>query len=85
MQPALARSIAESVAAILGARSDDLGGGYVSDEAIGAHLWFDRGFRDHDALVQLINLTQEILDKRRPPAVISPPLAKAPQQRKVRH
>jgi DNA-binding winged helix-turn-helix (wHTH) protein len=61
---ALACSIAQTAADILGQRSDARGGIAVSDEAIGAHLWFERGFRDHDALVQLINHTRRILDER---------------------
>ncbi len=38
MQAALARSVAESAAAVLRERSNALGGVYVTDEAIGAHL-----------------------------------------------
>ena len=64
MKPALARSIAETAAEILGRRSDKHGGVAVSDEAIGAHLWFERGFRDHDDLVALINWTRTLLDQR---------------------
>lgn len=85
MQPALAQSIAKSAAEALGERSDALGGGYVSDEAIGAHLWFDRGFRDHDALVQLINCTREILDRRALAVVAPPAKPRTPQRGKVRH
>lgn len=66
MQDAIARSIAETAAEILGRRSDERGGVIVSDEAIGAHLWFERGFRDHDALVILINRTRVLLDEREP-------------------
>lgn len=75
MQPALARSIAETAAEILDRRSDKHGGIVVSDEAIGAHLWFERGFRDHDALVDLINRTRTLLDERassRPPPYRKP-------------
>lgn len=66
MQDALARSIAQTAAEILGRRSDAQGGATVSDEAIGAHLWFERGFRDHDELVSLINHTRQVLDDRTP-------------------
>jgi hypothetical protein len=67
MQDALARSIAQTAADVLGRRSDAHGGAYVSDEAIGAHLWFERGFTDHDELVSLINHTRRALDDRAPP------------------
>lgn len=77
MLDALARSIAETAADVLGGRSDARGGGYVTDEAIGTHLWFERGFRDHDALVAIINHTRRILDGRAPrPA----PAARKPVQ-----
>jgi hypothetical protein len=69
---ALACSIAQTAADVLGQRSDAHGGILVSDEAIGAHLWFERGFRDHDALVQLINHTRRILDERAPPQLAAP-------------
>jgi hypothetical protein len=77
LRDALARSIAETAAEILGRRSDERGGVPVSDEAIGAHLWFERGFRDHDALVILINLVRAKLDERAPPR---PPLPRKPLQ-----
>lgn len=79
MQPALAQSVAETAAATLGARSDDLGGVYVSDEAIGAHFWFERGFRDHDELVSLINHTRRMLDERAPTRPARPPYRKPVQ------
>ena len=66
MQDALARSIALTAADVLGRRSDAHGGANVSDEAIGAHLWFERGFRDHAELVSLINHTRRALDERAP-------------------
>jgi hypothetical protein len=69
---ALACSIAETAADVLGQRSDANGGIAVPDEAIGAYLWFERGFRDHDALVQLINHTRRILDEKLPPRLASP-------------
>jgi hypothetical protein len=65
VQDALARSIAQTAADVLGRRSDALGGVPVSDEAIGAHLWFERGFRASDELVSLINHTRRALDDRR--------------------
>jgi hypothetical protein len=64
LRDALARSIAQTAADVLGRRSDERGGMIVSDEAIGAHLWFERGFRDHDELVSLINHTRRVLDTR---------------------
>lgn len=67
MQDALARSIAQTAADVLGRRSDAQGGATISDEAIGAHFWFERGFRDHDELVSLINHTRQTLDRRTPP------------------
>ena len=66
MLDALARSIAETAADVLGARRT-LTRAPVSDEEIGRYLWHERGFRDHDTLVALINHTREILD--RPQAV----------------
>ena len=72
MQPALARSIAETAAEVLGRRSDERGGILVSDEAIGAHLWLERGFRDHDTLVDLINRVRMKLDERAPPLLRRP-------------
>ena len=71
MLDALARSIAETAADVLGQHAKLRGAAKISDEAIGAYLWFERGFRDHDALVQLINHTRRILDER-PPARPSP-------------
>ena len=47
----------------------------ISDEAVGLYLWHDRGFRDHDTLVQLINATRQVLDARdaaRPPLPSNP-------------
>jgi hypothetical protein len=67
VQDALARSIAQTAADVLGRRSDAQGRASVSDEAIGAHFWFERGFRDHDELVSLINHTRSALDGRAPP------------------
>lgn len=66
MLDALARSIAQTAADVLGGRSDAQGGVSISDEAIGAHLWFERGFRDHGTLVSLINHTRHLLDERTP-------------------
>lgn len=66
MRDALALSIAETAANVLGQRSDARGGISVTDEAIGAHLWFERGFRDHDALVAIINHTRRLLYGRAP-------------------
>lgn len=66
MQDALARSIAQTAADVLGRRSDAQGGATISDEEIGAHFWFERGFRNHDELVSLINHTRRALDDRRP-------------------
>jgi hypothetical protein len=64
---ALTCSIAQTAADVLGQRNDAHSSRIVSDEAIGAYLWFERGFRDHDTLVQLINHTHRILDERAPP------------------
>lgn len=72
MRDALALSIAETAADVLGQRSDARGGISVTDEAIGAHLWFERGFRDHDALVAIINHTRRLLDGRAPRPAPSP-------------
>lgn len=77
MRDALARSIAETAADVLGRRSDERGGIPVSDEAIGAHLWFERGFRDHDTLVRIINLVRAKLDERTP---LRPPPYRKPRQ-----
>lgn len=79
MQDALARSIAQTAADVLGRRSDAHGGAYVSDEAIGAHLWFERGFAGHDELVSLINHTRRLLDAQRPPALAQAPYRKPVQ------
>jgi hypothetical protein len=79
MQDALARSIAQTAADILGRRSDAHGGVSVSDEAIGAHFWFERGFRDHDELVSLINHTRRMLDERAPTRPARPPYRKPVQ------
>lgn len=73
MLDALACSIAQTAADVLGQRSDTHGGRAVSDETIGMHLWFERGFRDHDALVQLINHTRRIVDERPRPQPDPPP------------
>jgi hypothetical protein len=61
---ALARSIAETAADVLGQRAKFCGAAKISDETVGLYLWHDRGFRDHDALVQLINATRRTLDER---------------------
>lgn len=73
MLDALACSIAQTAADVLGKRSDADGGRAIKDEVIGAHLWFERGFRDHDALVQIINHTRRILDERPPVQPALPP------------
>jgi hypothetical protein len=73
VQDALARSIAQTAADVLGRRSDAQGGATVSDEAIGAYLWFERGFRGHDELVSLINHTRSALDGRPVPQLARPP------------
>ena len=74
MLDALARSIAETAADALGARAAQTRA-KVSDERIGLYLWHERGFRDHDSLVSLINHTREILDRREAeaPASTTPP------------
>lgn len=61
---ALARSIAETAADVLEQGVEFLTVGNISDEAVGLYLWRDRGFRDHDTLVQLINATRRALDER---------------------
>jgi hypothetical protein len=66
VQDAVARSIARTAAEVLGRRGDVHGGTTVSDEAIGAYLWFERGFKGHDELVSLINHTRRVLDERDP-------------------
>ena len=71
MLDALACSIAQTAADVLGHRSDAHGGIVVPDEDIGSYLWFERGFRDHDTLVQLINHTRRILDEKLPPRLAS--------------
>ncbi|MGH1573792.1 hypothetical protein ACRAWG_28025 [Methylobacterium sp. P31] len=72
MLDALACSIAQTAADVLGRRSNAHGGIVVLDEAIGAYLWFEHGFRDHDTLVQLINYTRRILDEKLPPRLAAP-------------
>lgn len=67
MRDALSRSVAETAADILGQRSDARGGIRITDEAIAAHLWFERGFREHAGLVAIINHARRILDERAPP------------------
>lgn len=79
MQDALARSIAQTAADVLGRRSDAQGWATVSDEAIGAHLWFERGFTDHDELVSIINHTRRLLDARDPPQIARQPYRKPVQ------
>ena len=76
MQDALAHSIAQTAADVLGRRSDAQGGVSVSDEAIGAHFWYERGFRGHDELVSLINHTRRALDDRGPPRPAQAPYRK---------
>jgi hypothetical protein len=44
LRHALARSITQTAADVLGRRSAEHVGMIVSDEAIGAHFWFERGF-----------------------------------------
>lgn len=68
MPEALARSIATTAADVLGARCARLGIP-VSDEAIGSHLWAERGFRDHHTLVALINHVRDIIDRRAADAI----------------
>ena len=68
MLDALARSIAETAADVLLGRATQQGA-QVSDEAIGLYLWNDRGFRDHDTLVSLINHTRAAIDRPRPAPV----------------
>lgn len=68
MPEALARSIATTAADVLGARCARLGIS-VTDEAIGGHLWAERGFRDHHTLVALINHTRDIIDRRTADAI----------------
>lgn len=70
MLDALARSIAETAADALSARAAQTCA-KVSDERIGLYLWYERGFRDHDTLVSLINHTREILDRRKVEAAAS--------------
>jgi hypothetical protein len=72
---ALARSIAQTAADVLGQRTEWCGDVPISDETVGLYLWHDRGFRDHDTLVQLINATRQVLDARdaaRPPIPSKP-------------
>lgn len=79
MLDALAHSIAQTAADVLGRRSKARGDAIVSDEAIGAHLWFERGFRDHDELVSLINHTRRALDECRQPRPARMPYRKPVQ------
>ena len=82
MLDALARSIAETAADALGARRT-LACAPVSDEEIGLYLWHERGFRDHDTLVSLINHTREILDRREVEAAASRHPSKRPRVRRT--
>ena len=70
MLDALARSIAETAADALGARAAQTRA-KVSDERIGLYLWHERGFRDHDTLVSLINHTRAALDRTEPVGTVS--------------
>lgn len=79
MQDVLARSIAQTAADVLSRRSDAQGRATVSDETIGAYFWFERGFRDHDELVSLINHTRRVLDGRTPRRPIQAPYRKPVQ------
>ncbi|MCJ2021545.1 hypothetical protein MKK84_29715 [Methylobacterium sp. E-065] len=79
MLDALARSIAQTAADVLGQRNDARSGAYVSDEVIGAYLWFERGFTGHDELVSLINHTRRLLDERRRPLPARVPYRKPVQ------
>jgi hypothetical protein len=63
---ALACSVAQTATDVLVQRARFRGTATVSDEAVGLYLWHERGFRDHDTLVQLINHTRRILDERLP-------------------
>lgn len=72
MNDALARSVALSAADALGAKPARVGG-VITDEEIAMHLWHVRGFRDHETLVQLINLVRDIIDKR-PQQPAAPPI-----------
>ena len=78
MLDALARSIAETAADVLHARATQQRA-KVSDEAIGLYLWTERGFRDHDTLVSLINHTRAAID--RPRCFGMPVTASAPTHR----
>jgi hypothetical protein len=71
MLDALARSIAETTADVLGSRTTQQRA-KISDEEIGLYLWHERGFRDHDTLVTLINHTRIALDrpKAAPPSKV---------------
>ena len=85
MLDAIARSIAETAAGVLRGRANQQGA-QVSDEAIGLYLWNDRGFRDHDTLVSLINHTRSALDRPRlaPGGTVScQPRKSAPKPRPV--
>lgn len=82
MLDALARSIAETAADALGSRTTPQRA-KVSDEEIGLYHWHERGFRDHDALVSLINHTREILDQREAEAAVSHHPPKRPRVRRT--
>ena len=77
MLDALARSIAQTAADVLGERANCSGTGTISDETVGLYLWHDRGFRDHETLVQLINAIRQVLDER---DAARPPLPSKPVQ-----
>ncbi|MCJ2086232.1 hypothetical protein MKK88_09520 [Methylobacterium sp. E-005] len=77
MLDALARSIAQTAADVLGQRAKSHPSAKISDETVGLYLWHDRGFRDHDTLVQLINATRQVLDAR---DAAQPPLPNKPVQ-----
>jgi hypothetical protein len=83
MLDALARSIAETAADVLRGRATQRRA-KVSDEEIGLHLWHERGFRDHETLVALINHTRVVLDRpqvARPGTVSCQPVARLPTVR----
>lgn len=81
MLDALARSIAETAADVLGSRTTQQRA-KVTDEEIGLYLWHERGFRDHDTLVALINHTRVALDRPQPkaPALVLAQLEPKPQK-----
>ena len=72
MLDALAYSIAQTTAGVLGQRAKFPGTMKISDEAVGLYLWHERRFRDHDTLVQLINATRQTLDERDAVRPLSP-------------